>query len=209
MTTFYFVRHGQTDANALGLKQGTINDDRTHLTALGRAQATNLRQNFDPTFADALYVSPLDRTRETAAILNQDAQLPVTTDPRLLEISYGSWDGRRNADLMAAHPEVFDAVLKDVLPTYTDVATDGETFEHVKTRVRDFMQDVADAHPHGQIIIVTHGFTVKAAALVATETPNPMSLPEPANTSVTRIELAAGRYFVWGYNQNFAMDSIK
>lgn len=204
MTTFYFIRHGQTDANAMGLKQGTINDNRTHLTALGRQQAAALRRHFDISFADQLYVSPLDRTRETAAILNTNAHLPVRIDERLLEISYGAWDGQANAALMTAHPEVFDPVLKDVLPNYTSVAQDGETFLQVQTRVAAFMQEVAAAQADGKIIVVTHGFTVKAAALVATQTPQPMSLPEPANTSVTQIQLTAGRYFVWSYNQVFA-----
>lgn len=203
MTTFYFIRHGQTDANAMGLKQGTINDDRTHLTALGQQQADQLRAHFDISFADRLYVSPLDRTRETAAILNQDAHLPTQVDERLLEISYGSWDGQQNAELMATHPEVFDPVLQDVLPSYTNVATNGETFAQVEARVAAFMQEVAAAQPNGNIIVVTHGFTVKAAVLVATQTPNPMSLPEPANTSVTRIQLADDRYFIWAYNQIF------
>lgn len=36
MTTFYFVRHGQTLANAAGLKQGQINSDITHLNDTGR-----------------------------------------------------------------------------------------------------------------------------------------------------------------------------
>lgn len=199
MTTFYFIRHGQTDANAMGLKQGTINDERTHLTALGKQQATTLHAQFDISFADQLYVSPLDRTRETAAILNQDAQLPITLDARLLEISYGSWDGQLNSALMAAHPEVFDQALQDVLPTYVNVATGGETFTQVQTRVKAFMQDVAATHPDGQIICVTHGFTVKAAALVALQPTDPMSLPEPANTSITKIECIDDRFFLHVY----------
>jgi probable phosphoglycerate mutase len=72
MTTFYFVRHGQTTANATGLKQGTINDDRTHLTEKGHAQATHLADQFDVSDMDALFVSPLDRTQETAAHLHTD-----------------------------------------------------------------------------------------------------------------------------------------
>jgi probable phosphoglycerate mutase len=202
MTNFYFIRHGQTDANALGLKQGIINDERTHLTAKGKVQAQKLHEQFAIEFADALYVSPLDRTRETAAIINQTAQFPATQDARLLEISYGSWDGQLNADLMQAHPEVFDPTLKDVLPSYVNVATDGETFTAVQQRVANFMQDVASKYPNGNIICVTHGFTVKAAALVALNPVNPMSLPEPENTSVTKITLdAQGEYFVWYYNR--------
>lgn len=202
MTTFYFIRHGQTDANVSGIKQGTINDERTHLTATGINQVAQLHAAFALDFADALFCSPLDRTRETAAILNQDAKLPVTLDDRLLEISYGSWDGKRNADLLAAFPNVFDQTLQDVLPSYVDYATGGESFAAVRKRVANFMADRAAENPDGQIICVTHGFTVKAAALVALQPENPMTLPEPDNASVTKITLKSdGRYFVWYYNR--------
>ncbi len=201
MTTFYFIRHGQTDANAMGLKQGTINDSRTHLTATGRAQAQQLADHFDIRFADALFVSPLDRTQETAAILNATATLPVTLDDRLLEISYGSWDGQLNADLIATHPDVFDATLKDVLPTYVEIAVGGESFDQVTTRVQHFMTDLQAQFPDGNFIVVTHGFTVKAAAMVALQPRDPMSLPEPENTSVTKITFDGTRYFTWYYNR--------
>ena len=96
MTEFYIVRHGRTFANAAGLKQGIINTPQTYLTDEGRAQAQLLAQNFDLRDFDALYVSPLERTKQTAAILNEEAQLPVIEDGRLLEISYGDWDGQPN-----------------------------------------------------------------------------------------------------------------
>lgn len=199
MTTFYFVRHGQTTANATGLKQGTINDERTHLTEKGHAQAAHLAEQFDVSTMDALFVSPLDRTQETAAHLHTD--LTPQLDARLLEISYGMWDGQQNADLQAKYPEVFDQTLNDVLPTYTTIATDGETFEQVQARVADFMQDIEFRYPNGNVICVTHGFTVKSAALVALQPQDPMSLPEPDNTSVTKITKSSDNYYLWYYNR--------
>lgn len=201
MTTFYFIRHGQTTANALGLKQGTINDERTHLTAKGTAQARHLAAQFSLAGMDALFVSPLDRTQETAAILNETAKLTPQLDERLLEISYGSWDGQLNAELRAAHPEVFDPVLNDVLPRYVDVAVGGESFAQVQARVAAFMTATAAAYPDGDVVCVTHGFTVKAAALVALQPQDPMTLPEPDNTSVTKLTLQDGRYYLWYYNR--------
>ncbi|MCG4788374.1 histidine phosphatase family protein, partial [Roseburia faecis] len=76
----------------------------TYLTDEGRAQAQLLAQNFDLRDFDALYVSPLERTKQTAAILNEEAQLPVIEDKRLLEISYGDWDGQPNDELMNQYP---------------------------------------------------------------------------------------------------------
>lgn len=191
MTTFYIVRHGQTAANAQNLKQGTINTAITHLNAVGQQQAQDLHAAFDISFADRVICSPLDRTRATAAILNHGRDLPITTDDRLLEISYGQWDGQSNAELLAQYPQYFDPQLKDVLPTYVQVATAGETFEHVEERAHQFLIDVATRYPDEQIIVVTHGFTVKAMALTVLRPQDPMSLPEPDNTSVTKITVDA------------------
>ncbi|CAM3246979.1 histidine phosphatase family protein [Lactiplantibacillus plajomi] len=206
MTTFYIVRHGQTTANAQNLKQGTINTAITHLNAVGQRQAQQLRTDFDISFADRLICSPLERTKETAAILNHGHDLPLTTDERLLEISYGQWDGQSNDDLLATYPQYFDPLLKDVLPSYVDVATAGETFDHVVQRGRAFLTATAKAFPTDNVIVVTHGFTVKAMALAVLQPQDPMSLPEPENTSVTKItvDAASQRAFLSYYNRRCA-----
>lgn len=203
MTIFYIVRHGQTTANAQDLKQGTINTAITHLNAVGEQQAQALQAAFDISFADRLICSPLARTQETAAILNHGRGLPIKTDDRLLEISYGQWDGQQNAKLKAAYPQYFDQALQDVLPSYVEVATKGERFEQVVARARDFLTTTAQQFPTEKIIVVTHGFTVKAMALAVLQPTDPMSIPEPENTSVTKItvEPTLNRAFLTYYNR--------
>ncbi|MEE8824218.1 phosphoserine phosphatase 1 [Lentilactobacillus sunkii] len=203
MTEFYFVRHGQTAANAAGLKQGTINSEITYLSETGKKQAESLQKGFDISFADQIIASPLQRTKDTATILNQSANLPVTYDKRLLEISYGKWDGQKNADLMAQYPDLFDHTLNDVFPSYADVA-DGEPFNQVIGRVDAFMTDVSEKYPDQSIILVTHGFTIKAAVLAAIGRPDDMMVvEEPDNTSVTRItkNVSTDSYYLRYYNR--------
>jgi len=203
MTIFYIVRHGQTTANAQDLKQGTINTAITYLNAVGEQQAQALQAAFDISFADRLICSPLARTQETAAILNHGRGLPIKTDDRLLEISYGQWDGQQNAKLKVAYPQYFDQALQDVLPSYVEVATKGERFEQVVARARDFLTTTAQQFPTEKIIVVTHGFTVKAMALAVLQPTDPMSIPEPENTSVTKItvEPTLNRAFLTYYNR--------
>lgn len=202
MTTFYFIRHGQTTANTQSIKQGTINDERTHLTAVGKAQAAHLAAAFNVSDAAAMLVSPLARTQETAAILNAKSHLPILLDDRLLEISYGVWDGQNNHELERRYPDVYDPVLHDVLPTYVKYAKDGETFQAVVDRVAAFMRDITRRYPDQALIVITHGFTVKAAALAVLQPHDPMSLPEPENTSVTKITQAAtGTAHLWYYDR--------
>ncbi|CAI2579296.1 Phosphoserine phosphatase 1 [Apilactobacillus kunkeei] len=203
MTEFYFVRHGKTFANQQGLKQGTINSDITHLSDIGKQQAKHLHDNFDVSFADKIYVSPLQRTLDTADYLNAGVGLPIEKDERLLEISYGKWDGQSNAELMRTYPEVFDDELKDVLPSYAPLA-DGETFEQVYNRVKEFMEEKASENPDGKFILVSHGFTVKSAMLVALkQLDDPMSVIEPDNTSVTKIRFKNNQYYVDYFNRMY------
>ena len=89
------------------------------------------------------------------------------------------------------------------MPSYVEVATDGETFEHVQQRVAAFLKATAQAQPDEQIVVVTHGFTVKAMALAILKPTDPMSLPEPANTSVTKVVVDAvhDRQYLAYYNR--------
>jgi probable phosphoglycerate mutase len=204
MTEFYLIRHGQTSANAMGLKQGTINTDITYLNDNGKKQAQNLHDKFDISFADRIICSPLDRTRNTAEILNNGRNLPMDIDDRLLEISYGQWDGKKNSDLRKQYPDVFNAYWNDVLPTYVKYATEGERFEDVIKRAHEFLVDTTNKYPDEKIIVVTHGFTVKAFALDVLRPSDLMSLPEPQNTSVTKIDaVSADETYLEYYNLFF------
>ncbi|WP_334329639.1 histidine phosphatase family protein [Companilactobacillus sp. HBUAS59699] len=205
MTEFYFIRHGQTDANAEGIKQGTINTEISNLNDTGKSQMKKLHEVFNISFADELVHSPLNRTLESAQILNEGYNLPMSTDERLLEISYGEWDGKKNSELREKYPRYFDQHLHDVLPDYVEVATKGETFPQVVARVKSFMLEKTLNTPDKKYIVVTHGFTTKAAALGVVEPQNPMTLPEPNNASVTKIVTLARtqEMYLEYYNREF------
>ena len=63
MTELYIIRHGQTAANVAGLKQGTIDDERTYLSETGIAQAKELAGALDLTGFAALCTGRLKRRR--------------------------------------------------------------------------------------------------------------------------------------------------
>lgn len=204
MTQFYFIRHGQTQANVLKMKQGTINTEITYLNENGQQQAQKLSDNFDIGFADRIISSPLNRTKQTTEILNKKSNLPVSFDKRLLEISYGQWDGHKNADLRKKYPDAYNDYWDDVLPIYIKYAQDGESFDDVIKRVHDFLIETTNKFPDEKIICVTHGFTIKAAALDILKPQDQMSLPEPRNTSVTKITGVNDKeFYLEYYNQVF------
>ena len=91
---FFFIRHGQTDANRDGLRSGGECD--AHLTELGREQAreaglTLRRLGLTPSL---ILSSPLSRTLETARLLNDRFNLEVRIVSGLIERRLGAWNGR-------------------------------------------------------------------------------------------------------------------
>ena len=95
MTRLLVIRHGATDWNALGLIQGRA--DRP-LSEAGRAAIRDLR--LPPDWQDAACLSsPLMRAMETARLLGLDPQ----PEPALIEMSWGTWEGKSLAALRAEH----------------------------------------------------------------------------------------------------------
>ena len=104
----YFVRHGQTDWNAEQRLQGQADID---LNALGRVQAARngrkLRELVGEPQAFDFVASPLRRTRETMEIARAAMGLSpreYRTDPRLIEVHFGDWQGHTFAELDALRP---------------------------------------------------------------------------------------------------------
>lgn len=188
MTVFYFIRHGQTLGNTQGISQGTINTEIAYLNDYGKQQAQKLHDQFDINFADRIIASPLVRTQQTAEIVNQTANLLIELDDRIKEISYGDWDGTKKSELKQQFPDLFSLISDDVVPEYYKTAH-GESFLDVETRVADFMQDMAVKYPDEKIIVVSHGFTIRSAVVNALQVQNPFAVPEPENTSLTKISL--------------------
>jgi probable phosphoglycerate mutase len=90
--TFYFVRHGQTDANAEGLMCG--GDWDVDLNEAGNKQSLDLSEqilNLQPQI-ETLYVSPMKRTIKTAENINSLAKYPLHIEEDLIEWRVGDWE---------------------------------------------------------------------------------------------------------------------
>jgi broad specificity phosphatase PhoE len=112
MPVLYYVRHGETDFNVEGRLQGRRD---TELNAHGREQAAESGRLLRDLFArdgrapaDFAYVSsPLKRARETMEILRATLGLKphaYAVDERLMEISYGEWEGLTLPEIEARMP---------------------------------------------------------------------------------------------------------
>ncbi len=91
VTPFYFLRHGETDANLNGILQG---QDETLLNAKGRRSAESAAHRLAQREVGSIYASPLKRTRKTASIVSVLTGAPVTFLPGLMERHWGIYQGK-------------------------------------------------------------------------------------------------------------------
>ena len=151
----YIVRHGKTEWNAAGRVQGHAD---IQLNEEGRAAAKALGKELKDTPLYAIYSSPLQRAKETAVLIRGDHKCPLIVDDRLIEISFGDLEGSTLDEWMnedSPHRFFFSDPKKYVAPP------NGESFESVCARTKDFMQKVieplAKEHEDARVLIVAHG----------------------------------------------------
>lgn len=159
--TLYFVRHGETDWNAIRRYQGQTD---TPLNAKGRGQAAGngrtlreiLRGRSDVTFV----ASPLQRASETMSIIRREMGLDPDAfqrDDRLKEINFGHWEGRIWDVLPQEDPEAFQARLAD---PFNWRPIDGESYSDLANRVLMWLQSIdrdTVAVSHGGVSRVVRG----------------------------------------------------
>lgn len=154
MKQLYFVRHGQTEWNAIARMQGQWNSD---LSDLGRQQADVSGQVLSRFPIDAIYASPLDRTRQTTAHITRHVEAPVTFDKRLMEWDCGDWSGYLYADVAEKWKAEWEAYQQD---KFHYRGPNCENYPDMFARSRPFLQEVLET-PHRHIAIVSHGMIGK------------------------------------------------
>ena len=153
----YFVRHGETDWNAEGRYQGSkdipLNDrGRVQAALNGELLKTLLARSGRSSTDFTWYVSPLSRTRETMDRVRAGVGEPLpdlTIDPRLIEISFGIYEGHLHTDLASGTMAIAGERSADF---WYFRPPEGESYDDVARRVLDF-----GAALTGPSVIVSHG----------------------------------------------------
>jgi len=145
-----FARHGQTAPNREGLVLGRADPE---LTEEGHEQAARLAAALASEPVTAVLASPLLRTRETAEPIGEACGVPVVVDDRLIEIDWGTWEGRSTGTLAQSDVDRWKADK--------GTAPEGESLESLTQRVESFCTEHLD---DGLVVAVSHVSPIKAAA---------------------------------------------
>ncbi len=185
--TVLLIRHGRSTANTAAVLAGRSAD--VDLDDTGAAQAAALPQRLEGLTLSAIVHSPLLRCRRTVAPLAAATGLTPTADERLTEVDYGSWTGRRLAELT-------DEPLWKVVQNQPSAAVfpDGESLAAVQARavaaVRETDRRLADEHGADVLwVACTHGDVIKAVLADAAGTHLDQFqrlVADPASISVIR-----------------------
>jgi probable phosphomutase (TIGR03848 family) len=159
-TLVLLVRHGQTPTT------GTTLPGRAkglHLADTGRAQADAVAERIAKLGkVTAVYASPLERTRETAAPIARACGVRVRSDRGLLECDFGAWTGGE-----------LKALAK--LPEWRTVQRypsgfrfpEGESFPEMQARIVGAIDKLRVRHPGETVVAVSHADPIKAAVASA------------------------------------------
>ena len=162
MPLLYLIRHGETDFNVAQRLQGRY---ETSLNARGRQQAMQCSAVLRDLFArdrrpvdDCAYVaSPLKRARETMELVRATLGLPqraYAVDDRLMEISYGAWEGLTLSEIHAGDADVLAQRERD---KWDFVPPGGESYRNVAKRVGEWYAAVTR-----DTVVAAHGGVARA-----------------------------------------------
>jgi len=190
----YLIRHGVTDQNKKRCLQGRSDIE---LNGYGRELALKTAKGLKDVKFDVIFTSPLKRAVETAEIIRGERRIPVIYEERLIEISFGDYEG------LSFGEETFNIPDPDFMnffkaPEKYKVPPKGESFQNVIKRTGEFLKELTqrDGYQDMTILLSTHGCALKA--LLANV--NGTSIPEfwgegvHKNCAVSILEYTDGEY---------------
>lgn len=155
------------------------------LTELGVSQAMSAARYLGRQPLVAVWSSPLERALRTAEPIAGRAGLPVRVDLMLSEWKLMErWAGTGWDDLAEAFPGEVEAFLERP----TDLPFADESLAALGERLSSAVRRLEATHPHGDVVVVSHSATVRAATLALTGSPLTSFWDvQPAHGSVTTL----------------------
>lgn len=148
----YIMRHSKTEWNSRRKLQGRTD---IPLSEEGRAMAKNAAEEYQNINFDVCFCSPLIRAKETAEMILKGREVPIIADDRLIEMSFGIYEGVENSFQI---PDCPINVLFKSPAEYINPPEGAESLESLYSRTAEFLKEaVAPRLKAGEnILIVGH-----------------------------------------------------
>jgi probable phosphoglycerate mutase len=197
--TLLLVRHGESapvlDGEPVELLEGQSDPA---LDPVGVQQAERLAGRLGGEAIDAIYVTPLQRTAQTAAPLAARLGLQPRVEPDLIEVNLGEWEG----GLFRKHVREGHPIAQRMRAEQRwDVIPGAETADRFAGRVRAGIERIAAAHADERVVVVVHGGTIGQALALALGIPErPLALSWSDNGSISELVVLGRDWIIRSFN---------
>lgn len=156
--TIYFIRHGQTYANAEKKFAGVWD---VSLNEIGIEQAAAVAERMKDIPVTAIYTSPLTRAHDTAKKIAQHHDVDVVVKDELMEMNFGIWEGKDFKTIQKEEPELMNSWFED-FDHFT--VPEGESVLEMFARTTGVYKEIIknlDLNSSDNIVIVAHGGVIQ------------------------------------------------
>lgn len=197
-TELLLVRHGASadavEGESFELLEGQGDPP---LSELGRQQAGLVADRLLAEKIEAIYISSLRRTAETAAPLAGRLGLTPVVDADLREIFLGEWEGGVFRQKVADQDPVARRMFTE---QRWDVIAGAESNKAFGSRLRGAVERIAATHPDGRVVVFSHGAAI-GELLAQASGSEPFAFVGADNTSISRLIVTPDRWIVRGFNE--------
>ena len=203
-TEIILVRHGESRAatkeNPFPLVDGH-GDPELHPN--GEAQAVAVGERLKHEVIDAIYVTSLQRTVQTAAPLAGHLGMQTRLEADLREVCLGEWEGGILRMKAAAGDQIFVQMQAE---ERWDVIPGAESWETLNQRITGGLSRIHQQHPDQKVVAVLHGGVIGHILAHATGS-SPFAFNGADNGSISRIVMHADGIKVRSFNDNLHVQS--
>ncbi|SAK89391.1 phosphoglycerate mutase [Caballeronia arationis] len=145
------TRHGEVEGIDPPRFRGRM---QLALTDLGRRQAQALADALATRYQPAaVYTSPMQRCRDTAAVIATVCGGSAYVQPGMDDLDYGQWQWKSHEEALREFPDEF--TLWKTAPQWMRFPG-GESLQSVALRIADAMRDLLQSFEDETIVLVAH-----------------------------------------------------
>jgi 2,3-bisphosphoglycerate-dependent phosphoglycerate mutase len=203
-TELILVRHGESAPAVVGERFDLVDGHGDPaLSPEGREQAVKVCARLAGEGVDAIYVSKLRRTQETAVALAEALGLEMVLDPDLHEVFLGEWEGGLFRQKVAEGDPVAVRMLAE---ERWDVIPDAEPAADFAARARRAVERIAAAHPDQRVAVFAHGGIIGQVLSAATGS-RAFAFSGSDNASISHVVVVDERWILRRFNDTSHLDA--